>query len=791
MAKQLRLDVAQLTDVGRKREHNEDNMAYVIPKDPQVMAKKGALFIVADGMGGHAAGEVASEIAVDTVSNVYYQDDSDDAAASLLHAIKRANSSIHQRAAENMLRSGMGTTCVASVLRGNIAYVANVGDSRAYLIHNNTVKQVSLDHSWVAEQVRAGLLTEEQARTHTQRNVITRSLGTQPEVEVDIFTELLEEGDTLVLCTDGLSGLVDDDELGRIVHDFVPQESVYHLVERANENGGPDNITAIVIRVNEVGAEETPSGIRRAGPSTNAPSPITGTVEAPAAVGIQTAAPYSLQNSVGSSPVTGPLLGKNGSVSNTLNQPIAAAPPPHKKRNRLLLPSLAMLSIALIVALAGAGYYIWFAARPSIDNSFQSAQALVQKANNEVAKDPTTALKDLATAQTTLKSLQNNPLSPEQRTNVENLLQNDVTRTTRAAITQYNQMALINYLPCTNTNGNPINEATTNTLPKSILTVPQGETSLLFTVTQNGALYQVSNNNSLTKKIQFPNNAQVVSAVSTNKVLVALLKSGSNYSLATLQPGQDKADKDDQINLTAIKTGHVPSSITAWENDVYVVLTSANEANTVKVLNYTADKLANQPDPVEIQVSASLMSTSAFPNHQMFFLLSDGSMQNAQITGTKAISSAVLVQRPIAAPLPISSKDFSATMAPVPTAASTTTNSATSTPLAVAAPVSLTAGAINGTPHLFVGDATNHSVLDLQTANEATANTVVGTVVANTPAAPKNSMLHLNQQYASSHLLSQMKSVAIDPNGKIVYVLTQNGAVQLISTPTGALNNCA
>src|SRR5437660_10677541 len=150
LAKQLHLDVAKLTDVGRKREHNEDNMAYVIPTDLQVMAAKGALFIVADGMGGHAAGEVASEIAVDTVSNAYYQDDNEDVPASLLQAIRRANAAIHQRAAENMLRSGMGTTCVAAVLRGNMAYVANVGDSRAYLIRKFQIRQVSQDHSWVA-----------------------------------------------------------------------------------------------------------------------------------------------------------------------------------------------------------------------------------------------------------------------------------------------------------------------------------------------------------------------------------------------------------------------------------------------------------------------------------------------------------------------------------------------------------------------------------------------------------------------------------------------------------------
>src|SRR5258708_13482455 len=149
VAKLLRLDVAQLTDVGRKREHNEDNMAYVIPKDPQVMAMKGALFIVADGMGGHAAGEVASEIAVDTVSNAYYQDDGDDVATSLLQSIRRANAAIHQRAAENMLRSGMGTTCVSAVLRGSMAYIANVGASRAYSVPKRMVTPISQDHSLV------------------------------------------------------------------------------------------------------------------------------------------------------------------------------------------------------------------------------------------------------------------------------------------------------------------------------------------------------------------------------------------------------------------------------------------------------------------------------------------------------------------------------------------------------------------------------------------------------------------------------------------------------------------
>src|SRR5438045_263138 len=236
-------------------------MAYVIPKDEQAMARKGALFIVADGMGGHAAGEVASEIAVETVTKAYYEDENEDIPLSLINAIKRANTIIHQRADENTLRSGMGTTCVSAVLCGNIAYIANVGDSRAYVVRQAQVKQISQDHSWVEEQVRAGLLTHDQARSHAQRNVITRCLGTQAGVEIDVFPEQLEDKDALVLCTDGLSGLVSDDEIRRIVNQSGPQDSVYHLVQRANENGGPDNITAIVVSVQEAGWE--PPNVRR------------------------------------------------------------------------------------------------------------------------------------------------------------------------------------------------------------------------------------------------------------------------------------------------------------------------------------------------------------------------------------------------------------------------------------------------------------------------------------------------------------------------------------------------
>ncbi len=251
MSKQLRLEIAELTDVGRRRDSNEDSMTRLIPKDPKLMERKGAIFVVADGMGGHAAGEVASEIAVETIREEYYEAASDEVTEILAQAIKQANQVIYDRATEQAARAGMGTTCVALVVRGALAYIANVGDSRVYLIRDGRIRQLTNDHSWVAEQVRAGMLTEEQARTHAHRNVITRALGTQPEVEADIFVEPLQDEDLLLLCSDGLSGPVSDEEMNRIISSSTPQEAVRALIAQANEQGGPDNITALLVHVVE------------------------------------------------------------------------------------------------------------------------------------------------------------------------------------------------------------------------------------------------------------------------------------------------------------------------------------------------------------------------------------------------------------------------------------------------------------------------------------------------------------------------------------------------------------
>ncbi len=247
--KSFRLSVAQRTDVGRQRQHNEDNVAYIIPKDAAVLARKGALFIVADGMGGHAAGEVASEMAVSNISTLYYQDSESDVALCLLRAIKYTNALIYQHAMQQVEHNGMGTTCVAAVLLANTLFVANVGDSRAYLIRKGQLRQISQDHSWVAEQVRAGTMNEQEARTHEMRNMITRSLGSLPDTEVDLFMEPVEVGDILVMCSDGLHGLITDAEILHVVESYSTQESVYRLIERANAHGGTDNITVLVARI--------------------------------------------------------------------------------------------------------------------------------------------------------------------------------------------------------------------------------------------------------------------------------------------------------------------------------------------------------------------------------------------------------------------------------------------------------------------------------------------------------------------------------------------------------------
>ena len=548
------------------------------------MTKKGALFIVADGMGGHAAGEVASEIAVDTVSYAYYQEDDDDIAVSLVHAIKRANTLIHQRAAENMLRSGMGTTCVAGVLRGGTAYIANVGDSRTYLVRKGQVRQISQDHSWVAEQVRVGLLTEEQARSHAQRNVITRCLGTQADVEVDIFAEELEEGDSFILCSDGLSGFVTDDDLRAIVNQYVPQESVYHLVERANENGGPDNITAIVVRVQEVGWE--PPTARRNGYANG--HDIT---NQPTLIDAQTPE-FALAGGNGRIP-TAPLLGH---PSESITAPQPALQLTRRKRSRLLYPTL-VLFILLLVTLVGSGiyYFLHINSPADFDGSMRKAQTLITQSQGDVqSNNPGQALQHLSTAQAILLALQHNALTDTQKVQVQGLLNGKFTDTVKTAIANYNTQSMITTLPCTSTISSVINGGGTNALATSVATIQNanGSKPFSYVLGNDNNLYQLTENNTLQSPFPAPSNTKIRNIASDGSRLLALAETGTSYSLLLLTADSSGVLK--QVNApvtidpTFTKTG-TPLLLTAWSTDVYVALTSATSQASATILHYTID----------------------------------------------------------------------------------------------------------------------------------------------------------------------------------------------------------
>jgi len=247
-ASRIKLHTALLTDLGRARDHQEDAAIVVTPADPVVRQRRGDLLIVADGMGGHNAGEVASQAALEEIRRAYYADVDSDIPAALFNAIQAANQAVYQLSFGDISRSGMGTTAAVAVMRGSDVHVANVGDSRVYLLRENGITQITQDHSWVAEQMRAGTLTPEQAKSHPQRNIITRALGSGPTVEPDLFVGQLHGGDGLLLCSDGLTGHVDEAELLAVVNANPPEQAAQQLVDLANERGGSDNISVIIAR---------------------------------------------------------------------------------------------------------------------------------------------------------------------------------------------------------------------------------------------------------------------------------------------------------------------------------------------------------------------------------------------------------------------------------------------------------------------------------------------------------------------------------------------------------------
>ncbi|MEX2186334.1 MAG: protein phosphatase 2C domain-containing protein [Pirellulales bacterium] len=253
MAANNALQHAAVTDVGMRRSNNQDNHAVVVSGDNGQWRDRGHLFLVADGMGAHAAGELASKMAADGIPLKYFKDRDLPPAEALRTSVRELNAQIHARGESNLEFKGMGTTCSVLALLPEGAVVAHVGDSRVYRLRKGKLEQLSFDHSLVWELQAAGDFQDADT-IHLPKNIITRSLGPNANVEVDLEGPFpLELGDTFLLCSDGLTGEVKDDEIGVILECLPPEEAARVLVDLANLRGGPDNITVIVAKVN--GAE--------------------------------------------------------------------------------------------------------------------------------------------------------------------------------------------------------------------------------------------------------------------------------------------------------------------------------------------------------------------------------------------------------------------------------------------------------------------------------------------------------------------------------------------------------
>jgi protein phosphatase len=237
----MTFDIGSMTHVGRRRPGNEDSLDVLPLRD-------GTLCVVADGMGGHQAGEVASRLAVDTVGQLFPRDAARSGEA-LSQTIQAANRAIFEASQADPGKQGMGTTIVCAVLHQGQAQLANVGDSPGFLIRGGQVHRLTRDHSWVAEEVARGAIQPEAAASHPYRHILTRCLGVQADLEVEVYEPVpLEPGDVIVLCSDGLSEHVEPPELAPIVAATAAQAAAEALVDLANQRGGSDNITVIVAR---------------------------------------------------------------------------------------------------------------------------------------------------------------------------------------------------------------------------------------------------------------------------------------------------------------------------------------------------------------------------------------------------------------------------------------------------------------------------------------------------------------------------------------------------------------
>ena len=262
------IQYASRSDIGLRRKNNQDAFVIETCANRTEFEKHGHLLVVADGMGGHAVGELASKIAVDTLPLTFFKSREEDLGDALKHAVAVANSTINERGRQNPEFDRMGTTCSALLLSPRGAIIGHVGDSRVYRIRNGRIDQLTFDHSLQWELIRQGRMPADEVFLHEPRHVITRSLGPEPEVQIDIEGPyVILPGDTYVLCSDGLTNHVNDEEIGMVAGELPPGEACRLLVNLSNLRGGSDNVTVLIARVGDL-----PKGVSPVAPPPPAPA---------------------------------------------------------------------------------------------------------------------------------------------------------------------------------------------------------------------------------------------------------------------------------------------------------------------------------------------------------------------------------------------------------------------------------------------------------------------------------------------------------------------------------------
>jgi serine/threonine protein phosphatase PrpC len=681
LAKKLRLAAAGLTDVGRRREHNQDNVTHYVPPDENELAAKGALFVVCDGMGGHAAGEVASELGVNAIREVYYASTEEDVIDNIASAIRAANDKIYEYAQQHPESKGMGTTCVSVLIHGGRAYFVNIGDSRAYLVRDDDMRQVTLDHSWVAEQVRAGLLSEEQARTHAHRNVITRSLGTGPSVTADLFVESLKQGDRILLCSDGLHGYVDEREIKREMLTLSePEAGVQALVDMANSNGGPDNITALVIHLLEV-------------------PPVTGELSLPVA-GSQDE--QTITQPVPAVPASAARASK---VASSPHKAYSAKLPvadftKNKARtgNPVATLSIRLLGIAAVLVILAGVWDITLGPYAQMYAATQQLQSTISHARQVVSRsgqlDPSSALATLSQARAQLVTgLENTRADPQVRQSARQLLNTQVASAVQNAVNRYDTAALIvpiassaiglrNVSCSTPTSQSPV---PLNAISSLVAVTPTGvkpnsplaATQTLYAIS-SGLLYQmvVPADTSTGKptlgtvtctQLAVQSVSTVLALASDGETLLVLAQQNpTTYEVLIYSPNGTSPSGQPLLKAVAhfgvpISGGTVPALIAAKGATTYVTYSKTGGAPGIWIFTGTKPRGPAKTIPLN-QAANSIVAT----NNTLYAILADGSL--GQLDSHQAFQP---IQVAIQPPLIPSTPTNYTSATPVPTVANT------------------------------------------------------------------------------------------------------------------------